>query len=332
MARAAGVSASTASRVLNGGKPVSEDLDARVRQAAADVGYVSNAVASAMRGRRGLLAILTDELGVEALAELSIAAGEAATAAGLTTTVSSAGTEPQQQIFALQVLRSLRPRAIVLTGAWVSEPSIRAELESELDAFVQHENGTVVVLGPAVLPYPSVSFDDYEDGRMVAHHVATGGGRSALILAGPATNESGRLRAEGIEAGLREAGINDIHTLHSRNESGDAEAVVSSYVLSAAPDMILCVNDRLALGAYAAIDGLGLQLPQDVSLSGIDDLPVAHDLEPPLTTVAHPLREAGELVVQLALQGGTASEHRELLPGRLIIRGSTQRTPFPAES
>lgn len=308
---------------------MSEDLEARVRDAAAQVGYVSNAAASAMRGRRGLLAILTDELGVEALAELSIAAGAAATAADLTTTVSSAGTEARQQIFAVQVLRSLRPRAIVLTGAWISDPSIREDLERELSAYVEIEGGHVVIMGPPVLPYPAVSFDDHGDGRMIARHMASGGGRSALVLAGPSTNESYRDRARGIIDGLRESGVDDIQVLHSMNESGDAETVVAAYVMDSAPDMILCVSDRLALGAYAAIDGLGLRLPEDVALSGLDDLPVAQDLEPSLTTVAHPLREAGERVVSLALDGAQA-DRRAILPGELVVRGTSRHGAEPS--
>lgn len=322
VAAAAGVSPSTASRVLNGGKPVSAELDERVRRAAARVGYVSNAVASAMRGRRGLLAILTDELGAEALAELAIAAGEAATRAELTTTVSSAGTQPEQQLLALRVLRSLRPRAIVLTGGWISDPSIRGELEEELADFVEDDDGHVVVMGPPVLPYPTVSFDDYGDGFMIGEHMGSSGGASALIMAGPAENESYRARAAGIVAALNQAGIEQVTVVNSPNESHDAESAVTRLSAKAPPAMILCVNDRLALGVYAAVDGLGLRIPEDIKVSGVDDLPVAHVLEPGLTTVTHPLSEAGPLVVELALSP-PAPGYRKSLRGVLVIRGSS---------
>lgn len=325
VALASGVSASTASRVLNGGKPVSAELDARVREAAERTGYVSNTAASALRGRKGLLAILTDELGVEALAELSIAAGKAATTAGLTTTVSSAGTEPEQQLLALRVLRSLGPRAIVLTGGWLSDPTIRASLEEELDLFGQ-DGGSVVVMGPAVLSRPTVGFDDFGDGLLVAQHMASGGGGSALILAGPESNRSNQARVSGILAGLRENGVQRIQILNSRNESHDVERVVTAHATDVPPDMVLCVNDRLALGAYAAFDGLGLRLPRDITLSGIDDLPVARDLTPSLTTVAHPLEDVGNHVVELALQGAS-TEYRKAFPGHLIVRDSSRVRP-----
>lgn len=322
VAVASGVSASTASRVLNGGKPVSAELEARVREAAARIGYVSNTAASAMRGRKGLLAILTDELGVEALAELSIAAGKAATTAGLTTTVSSAGTEPEQQLLALRVLRSLRPRAIVITGGWLSDPAIRATLEHELDDFVK-DGGNVVVMGPAVLPHPTVSFDDFGDGVLIAQHMTAAGGESALVLAGPDSSMSNQARSMGIVAGLRESGVERIQILNSRNESDDVERVVTAHATDAKPDMVLCVNDRLALGAYAAFDGLGLHLPRDVTLSGIDDLPISRNLTPSLTTVAHPLEAVGAHVVELALQGASA-EYRRTFPGTLIVRDSSR--------
>lgn len=314
--------------MLNGGKPVSGELDARVRDAAARVGYVSNAVASAMRGRKGLLAILTDELGAEALAELAISAGVAATAADLTTTVSSAGFAPEQQLRALRVLRSLRPRAIVLTGGWMSDPSIRPELERELVGYVEHESGHVVVMGPAVLPYPTVSFDDEADGFMMGQHMAAQGGGSAMILAGPAANASARARSAGLEAGLRKEGVMDVRVIHSPNESDDAENAIIREAARRPPDLILCASDRLALGAYAALDGLGLRVPRDVAVSGMDDLPVAAMLDPGLSTIAHPLTEAGSLVVELAL-GVPPADYRRSLPGTLIERGSSSTQPAP---
>ncbi|MGW9111662.1 LacI family DNA-binding transcriptional regulator [Microbacterium sp. NPDC055683] len=325
VAAAAGVSPSTASRVLNGGKPVSADLEHRVRSAAAQIGYVSNAAASAMRGRSGLLAILTDELGAEALAELAIAAGAVATAAGLTTSVSSAGARPSQQILAIRVLRSLRPRAVVLTGGWISDPAIRPALEQELAEYVDRDEGVVVVMGPDVLPYPTVGFDDFGDGAAVARHLAAGGGRRALVLAGPRTHGGYRARAEGMLTALREAGVDDVRVVHTANESDHAEAGVLEHAVDAAPDLLLCVSDRLALGAYAALDGLGLRIPEDVAICGIDDIPVASQLTPGLTTVAHPLLEAGELVVSMATSGEADAAERRVLPGSLVVRESSRR-------
>lgn len=322
VASAAGVSASTASRVLNGGKPVSAALDARVRKAAASVGYVSNAAASALRGRRELLAILTDELGVEALAELAIAAGQYASEAGLATTVASAGYEPTQQLLALQVLRSLRPHAIVLTGGWLSDPAIRRSLSRELKEFVDDDEGSVVVMGAAALPFPTVGFDDLANGRLIGRHVARQGGRSAIILAGPAANGSFAARAAGICESLRDQGVTDIETVHSLNESEDAEREFVANVGRSSPDMVLCVNDRLALGAYAALDTLGLRIGTDILVSGMDDLPVAGDLNPGLTTVAYPLADAGALVVELALEGASR-DYSRLFEGEVITRGST---------
>lgn len=316
---------STASRVLNGGKPVSPDLGARVRAAAAELGYVADVSAGALRGRHGLLAILADELGVEALAEFASSVLASATAAGLTTTVSAAGCDAERQLDAVRVLRAMRPRAILLTGGWVSNPVIRDRLEEELHEYVACDGGRVVVMGPPEIAFASVGFDDRGVGFEMGRHMAAGGAGSALILTGPHAHRGFRERTEGFAAGLAEHGVENVRLVPSENESVSADAALRSALNDSVPDLILAVSDRIAVAAYAALADFGLRIPEDVRVSGVDDLAIASDLVPGLTTVRQPFREAGTEAVRALLQDELLPVHDVQLRGELVVRGSSRR-------
>jgi len=95
--------------------------------------------------------------------------------------------------------------------------------------------------------------------------------------------------------------------------------------LSDPPTAIFCYNDMTALGAYRAADKRGLRIPDDLSIAGFDDLFVASYTSPPLTTIRQPKQEMGRRAMSILLQllKGEEPESRILLPGELIVRGST---------
>ena len=89
---------------------------------------------------------------------------------------------------------------------------------------------------------------------------------------------------------------------------------------------VFAVTDVMAIGAYAALRDHGLSVPGDVSVAGFDDIPIVRDLTPPLTTVALPLREIGEKVMELVLTENTTRRRRILrLSGEVVLRASTAK-------
>lgn len=301
---------------------MSGQLEERVRSAAGALGYVPDAAARALRGHNGVLVILADEIGADALAQMAAAATATAALNGLTATVSSAGQDPQAQLRALRMVRSMRPHAIMLTGGWVSMPDIRDALEAELREYVDDDGGRVVIMGPPSVAYPSVGFDDRGVAVEVAMHMASRGATSAVILAGPEAHRGFRERCQGFIEGLQSMGVSDVRVAHSLNDRDSASAVLSDELDIAVPEIVLSVNDRMAVGAYDELDRRGLRIPEDVAVSGVDDVPIALDLVPALTTVRQPFRAAGEKAVQLLLGEGSDAQQIELR-GELIVRGSS---------
>jgi LacI family transcriptional regulator len=323
VARAAGVSPSTASRVLNGGKPVSPSLTARVTEAAGRLGYVANVTARALRGRRNVLALIADDIGAESIGEMMAAMEAAARRAGAVATVSAGGGDHRRQMRLLDTVRALRPLALILTGTWIAAPELQLELEEELRSFVENEDGRVVLIGEPRLPYPTVSFDEHAIGVLIARHMTRRRLRSAVILAGPPNHHSMRDRTAGIQVVLAETGVDDVRILRSREDPQAAAEVLRRALRRRVPDAVLAANDRLATGALHALEDAGLGVPENVTVSGIDDIPIAQDLFPGLTTVALPFAAVGEEAVRLAVWGSSPAPIRTLFGGHLVVRESS---------
>lgn len=323
VASVAGVSKSTASRVLHGGKTVSASLTTRVLDAARTLGYVPDIPAQALRGRRDVLGFLADDVGTEAVGAMVTSMERAAHRLGLVATVSAAGGDPLRQLALLDTVRALRPRALILTGTWLVAPEIQTELERALGEYTEDGDTRIVIIGRPRAPFPSVGLDDYGAGLEMSQHLARLPLRSVVVLGGPLHHHAYRDRIVGFRQGLTEAGVTDVRVVHCR-ASRDAAAQALTHVLGEhVPDAVLAVNDRIATGALHALEDAGLRVPEDVALSGIDDIPLAQDLTPALTTIAFPFAGAGREAVRIATSDQPAHVPlRTVLGGRLMVRES----------
>lgn len=319
----AGVSKATASRVLHGGKAVSAPLTARVLDAARDLGYVPDKAAQALRGRRDVLALLADDVGSEAVGAMVTALELAAHRLGLVATVSAAGGDPMQQLQLLDTVRALRPRALILTGTWLTAPQIQTGLARALDAYMRDDDSRVVMIGRPHSPYPSIGFDDYGAGLEMAQHMTRRSPQSVVLLGGPAHHHAYRDRLVGFREGLSEAGVADLRVVHCRASPEAAAQALTEELGQRVPDTVLAVNDRIATGALHALEDAGLSVPDDVALTGIDDIPLAQDLTPALTTIAFPFASAGREAVRIATSDSPGDvPGRTVLGGRLVVRES----------
>lgn len=318
------MSVSTASRALNGDPTVTQALATRAREAALRLGYQPNTAARALRGRQNIVSLLADDVGTEALAQLATALEARVRELGSNATVSSADGDPQAQLEALRTLRAMRPRALVLTGRWLTAPEAQSDIASELELYATRDGGRVVIVGPTTLPFDSVEFADFAAGVDVGRHMAATGGRSAVILAGWDIPGSFTERTRGFLHSLAAAGIRDVRTIHSRVTRDDGAAALASALKVRVPDLVLASNDRLALGALRALEEHRLRVPEDVAVSGIDNVAVAADTSPALTSVGLPFAEAGVKAAGLALSEAGTSIVRVKLTGELIVRDSTR--------
>lgn len=321
VAGVAGVSPSTASRVLHGGSRVSEALSVRVHGAARDLGYVTNISAQALRGRRDVVALLVDDIGTEAVGQISTAIERSAREAGAVALVSSVGRDRPVQLESLVTMIALRPRALVVSGSWLSSPDSHASIRGELRDFVA-DGGHVVVIGPVgLLPFPTIAFDDRGAGATVARHVLSHAPRAAVIVAGPAHHPAFRDRSEAMQQVLRDGGVDDIRVYHSVVNRQEADRATEHALARRGADVVLATNDRLATGVLHAVERSGRRAPGDILVTGIDDIAIARDLRPPLTTVALPFQEVGVAALALALDP-TGEQHLKPFAGTLVVRRS----------
>lgn len=316
------MSPSTASRVLNGGgASVSGELAIRVHAVADALGYVRNQAAGALRGRRSSVVLLVSDPRTASVAAIAAGMEVAGRERGVMVNITAVGSDASAHLEALRILRDLRPLALVVTSAsfaGTDRERILAELE-----LVRSEGANVVFIGEHDYDYPSVRFDDVAIGRLVADHMAELDRRWPAVLSAqrhPALES----RAQGFLDGLAQHGY-DVASIAVKSSvvsrRGGHDATLALLARDRRPDMILAGNDVLAIGALHALGSVGLRVPEDVAVSGVDDIPIARDVTPPLTTVSLPFVEAGREALALALDPtATADIH---LPGTLVVRSST---------
>ncbi len=330
VARHAGVSLATASRVLNGSsRTPAEPIASRVRASAHKLGYVANAQAQALaRSATGLVGLVVHDIADPYFS--TITRGAQRYAGERRSQVLLAGAERSEgaELAAVSAFAAYRTDAIILAGSRRRQPE--EELALELGRYLRN-GGRVVTLGPSSIPGARHLEVRHRAGaaRLVAALVGRGI-TSFAILAGPADLNTAVSRVEGYHDALAAAGLEPLAVVPGdfNRAGGRASALECWQRLGrrGAADRVclLAVNDVMALGAIAALRSLGLSVPEDVQVAGFDDIPTLVDVTPALTTVRLPLELIGERAAELALAPNTAEPTGTLPPidGEPILRDS----------
>lgn len=327
VAREAGVSTASVSRVLNRAPHVSERLRARVEAAIEQLGYVPDGSARALASRRiGAIGALVPTL--------------------------------NNSIFGAMIdslerrLKQHNCRLLIAT--------YRYDLDDEFEALrtlVQQGIDGLVMIGhdhrPTVLPllhrcrlpfmtcwsgaysydWPSIGFDNTAPARRMADHLLMLGHRRLAVVSAPVTdNDRARARLDGFLQAAEVAGCplpSERVVMVNYGIAEGAQAFETLMALKEPPTAILCGNDTLAFGVMLAAQRAGVRVPEQLSITGFDDLPQARFMSPPLTTVAVPAEEIGRRVADDLIThiGGTTTPHRRLLEAPLVLRDSTGPAP-----
>jgi LacI family transcriptional regulator len=251
---------------------------------------------------------------------------DAASPAGYLVITCSSERDAERESSYVRLLRSMRAAGVLFAASGMDDPAGNQELHKHLSA-MRADGAAVVHLSPHDLGDADVGVDN-EAGMasMVAALVGLGH-RSIAFLAGPSSLFVGRARLAGYRRGLEEAGISFderlvVHT--SFDPAGGALGVDTLLAGSVPFTAICCANDPLALGALMRLAGLGIGVPEDVSVAGFDDIPVAAIASPSLSTVRLPLREMGRRgFAEAARVLGGADLTPTVLPTELAMRAST---------
>ena len=329
VARQAGVSMMTVSRVVNNKGEISAATRQLVQEVIDRLGYRPSHIARGLAtNRTGTLGLIVPDNANPFFSELTRAAEELAFAAGYNVFLCNTAEETERELASLFSLEQKR-----VDGLLVCSPRLKTQ---KLEHALKRHRAVVLFNRP--LEYRGfglVMVDDQLGGRIATTHLVETGHRTIGFLTGPPTSHSGRQRLTGYQEVLASKGIESqagwTKPCKPSIEGGKRAALT---FLQAHPECtaLLCYNDLVAIGALQACDELDRSVPTDLAIVGFDDIPLAALVTPPLTTCAVPLDEIGrtgmETLIKLVEDEKDAPEPTIIQP-TLVIRSSAPATQNP---
>lgn len=322
IAREAGVSLMTVSRVVNDKEGVSSDTRRRVQEVIERLGYRPSAVARGLANRRtGTLGLVVPDNANPFFSEVARGAEHMAYAEGYSVFLCNTEEDVGRE---LDVLGSLEEKMV--EGVLMCSPRSKRD---ELDVAVgSHPAAVLVNRRPGKAAAGSVMIDDYYGGNLAMQHLLDRGHRMIGMLAGPPASFSSQQRVQSYRDGFDARGIPyNPEWLQFCPPMVEGGMHAAQEMLTNHPELtaLFCYNDLVAVGALQACASLGLTVPGDISVTGYDDIPLAALVTPPLTTCHVPRYELGQQAMQMLLDRirGCEEECQEiLLQPQLIIRAS----------
>lgn len=330
VARAAGVSAPTVSKVVNGREDVAAGTRDRVLAALEQTGYQSPLQRKNTAGRATVVEVVFDSLNsayaVEVLNGILEHAAVSDVEVLLNVTGKQGGSALSPERRAQRIIDEGRGGMIVVTSAFG---------EAQLDAFNRRRIPVVVIdpLNPPPGDVVSVGASNWAGGKAATAHLLDLGHRRIAYLGGPEAAECNQARLHGYMAALMAKGVPvDERLVLSgpfRPATG-ARGLKALMELGQLPTAIFAASDSIALGVLAEARRQGMRIPEDLSLVGFDGTYQAEESVPPLTSVAQPLQEMGRAALRFVLRqmrGDVLDSRRVELATRLDIRESTAPPP-----
>lgn len=324
VARHVGVSTATVSRCLSAPEKVRPKLREKVMAAITETGYRPHGAARALASRRtNTIGAVIPTLDNAIFAKVAQTLQDALDAQGRTLLLASSDYRPEREQSQIENLIVRGVDGIVLTGEQ-RDPAIYSLLDKHgiryVNTYVHHPES----------PHPTIGFDNVAAmEKVVAYLYDLGHRRFAMIGGLTAGNDRAAERIQGTRDALRRRSI----------ELPSSRILEQPYVLAAGrascrkllsadnpPTAIVCGNDVLALGALLEATAMGKAVPATLSITGFDDLELAREIAPGLTTIHAPLVEMGRLAADYltaaSKSADTEVQHIEL-PAELVVRGST---------
>ncbi|MEO5779109.1 MAG: LacI family DNA-binding transcriptional regulator [Arthrobacter oryzae] len=352
VARLAGVSPATASRVLNGSARIpGKDIADRVRQAAESLGYIPNAQAQGLaKSSSGLIGLIVHDIADPYFAAIARGVQEAAREQHKMVLLATTEGAPESEKEAVAAFAARRADSIVIAGSRTSRTEDRdgnADLAAELDRYCRN-GGRVGVIGHGIVGataadgYHVVSVPNEELAAQLATELAASREEDFVIIGGPEGLFTSDDRIRGYQRGLADAGLPAADVIRTDfNRAGGFEAglalaarITASRSGGKAPRLcIFAVNDVMAIGAAAALRSQGLRIPRDAAVAGFDDIETLRDFRPALSTVHLPLEEIGRQAARSAAGMADDDGGSSTISGQVTLRRSTEMAqPSSAES
>jgi LacI family transcriptional regulator, repressor for deo operon, udp, cdd, tsx, nupC, and nupG len=325
VAKRAGVSTATVSRVLSRPAVVAPGTRKKVMHAVRLLGYTPNAAATQLRTlRTGKLLVTVPDISNPFFSLILRGIEDAAQKEGYAVLLGDTQHDEEREERYAQMLRRKEADGLIFLGHRL--PKVAAALvRASAPACAPIINGCEFTprLGIA-----SVHIDNAKAAAEAMDHLYALGHRRIGLVTGPLVSPLSRDRLQGAVARAHKQKAERELVVMNGDFSIESGAVGAARLLGRAqrPTAIFCFNDEMAMGVYQTARQLGVRIPTDLSVVGFDDIRFARYMDPPLTTVAQPMREIGEGAVRLLMQvlsDATTVPESVTLPHILTIRSST---------
>ena len=323
VAKRAGVSPMTVSRVINNSGYIHQKTRERVEQAIADLGYVPNALARSLRFKQTkTLALVITDITNPFFTTIARGVEDVASEQGFSVIFCNTDESRDEEAKYLNVLVQKQVDGVLLVPAYCSSESVW---------FLQERSIPFVVLDRRI---PDVAVDtvrcDSEQGayQLVQHLIGLGHER-IVALTGPRALSTAADRVAGYAHALEESGLKSAVSACYGEYTSDSgyRMAMEALARSPRPTALFAANNFIAVGALRALRSLGLRVPEDVSVVAFDDFPEDILIEPILTVVTQPAYDIGRRAMSLLfdrLSGRAAAAPQEIiLPTQLIVRKSS---------
>lgn len=299
VARAAGVSVTSVSRVLNNGEHVSEKLEKKVRRAIEELNYSPSLIAKSLkRNKTNLIGVIIPDMTSNFQAMILSRIEEIAGQRGYNLLVSNIVEDTGKVVKYLNIYQEMRVDGMVL---------MHEKLNEDIENFLNKTHIPLVVHADLGMNLPTVIIDDFQAGYDAASYLIAQGHRNIAMIAGdPRDVCAGLRRMEGYTAACRDHGIELKETLirHGDYKLDTGYRLMAELLGEArgAFTAVLAASDDMAAGAVNCIQDHGLHVPGDISVIGFDGSQIADIVRPRLTTIRQPVEQISERTVELLLE------------------------------
>jgi LacI family transcriptional regulator len=315
IARLAGVSPSTVSRILNGTVAVAPDKTAAVMKVIEQLNYKPNIVAQGLvRGTSSTIGVLVQHLGSPFYGELLRGIEQALVGSNYSPVFASGRWILKEELRALDLLVGRRVDALILVGGQIPEEYLRETARTT----------PTLIVGRLVQGFEGIciNMNNFEASHRATSYLLEMGHTSIAHITGMLSHHDAIERRNGYIQAIEDAGLKVNHDLIVEGDYTEPSGVLAMERLLSMRSKksfsaIFCANDQMAMGARLAMYRRGIRVPEDISLVGFDDLPSTEYMTPPLTTIRHPGFDIGVASGQAVL---------EMLAGREV-----PITDFPIE-
>ncbi|HPS77624.1 MAG TPA: LacI family DNA-binding transcriptional regulator [Thermoanaerobaculaceae bacterium] len=322
LARAAGVSVATISRALNNKGPVSDPVRERILSLSAEMHYVPHGAArSLVTTRTNTIGVLLPDICGEFFSELIRGIDLAARRHGYHLLVSGSHGDRAEAAAVLQATRG-RVDGLIVMSPDIDGDTLRATLPDSLP---------IVLLNSPSRDeeYDSIRVDNYGGAFAMVRHLVDLGYRRIAHVGGPAANHDAQERLRGYREALEALGAEhqaELEVNGEFTETGGYQAGKHLLSMSPRPQAVFAANDVTAVGVLCAFTEAGVRVPEDIAVTGFDDIPIARYITPPLTSVQVPIETLGTRALERLLLAIDLKNHhervREVLPATLMVRQS----------